>query len=90
MHKLKLTIEIEYTREKLLGELEQARQVAEKARNGSAMAMATLGKAKILGLVIDRREVGEVGAFDHLTDEELIEEAKKRAAALGLLPPKLN
>ena len=67
-----------------------ARQVAEKARNGSAMAMATLGKAKILGLVIDRREVGEVGAFDHMTDDELVEEAKKRAAALGLSPdPKL-
>ena len=54
------------------------------------MAMATLGKAKILGLVIDRREVGEVGAFDHMTDDELVEEAKKRAAALGLSPdPKL-
>ena len=67
-----------------------ARQVAEKARNGSAMAMATLGKAKILGLVIDRREVGEVGAFDHMTDDELVEEAKKRAAALGLPPPKIH
>jgi hypothetical protein len=90
LHKLKLTIEIEYTREKLLGELEHARQVAEKARNGSAMAMATLGKAKILGLIIDRREVGDVGAFDHLTDDELVEEAKKRAAALGLPPPKIH
>ena len=86
----KVAIEIEYTREKLLGELEHARQVAEKARNGSAMAMATLGKAKILGLIIDRREVGDVGAFDHLTDDELVEEAKKRAAALGLPPPKIH
>jgi hypothetical protein len=49
-----------------------------------------MGKAKILGLIIDRREVGEVGAFDHLTDEELVEETKKRAAALGLPAPKLN
>ena len=31
------------------------------------MAMATLGKAKILGLIIDRREVGDVGAFDNMT-----------------------
>jgi hypothetical protein len=40
-----------------LAELERARQVAEKAMNGSAMAMAmaTMGKAKILGLIIDRR-----------------------------------
>jgi hypothetical protein len=82
--------EIEYTREVLLAELENARSVAEKAKNGSAMAMATLGKAKILGLIIDRREVGEVGAFDNMTDEELVQEAKKRAAALGLSPdPKL-
>jgi hypothetical protein len=48
------------------------------------MVMATLGKAKILGLIVDRREVGEVGAFDHLTDEQLVEEAKKRAEALGI------
>ena len=72
-----------------MAELERARQVAEKAKNGSAMAMATLGKAKILGLIIDRREVGEVGAFDNHTDEQLIEEAQKRAALLGISPPKL-
>jgi hypothetical protein len=81
--------EVEYTREKLLGELEHARAVAEEAHNGSAMAMATMGKAKLLGLIIDRREVGDVGSFDNLTDEELVEEAKKRAKALGF-DPKLN
>jgi len=85
----RVAIEVEYTREKLLGELEQARQIAEQAKNGSAMAMATMGKAKILGLIIDRREVGEVGAFDNMTDEELIEEAKKRARRLGLAGPEL-
>ena len=51
------------------------------------MAMAALGKAKVQGLIVDRREVGEVGAFTSMTDEELLEEAKKRAAALGLPPP---
>ena len=56
----KYAAEVEYTREVLLAELENARSVAEKAKNGSAMAMATLGKAKILGLIIDRREVGDV------------------------------
>ena len=39
------------------------------------------------GLIIDRREVGDPGAFDGKTDEELMEEARNRAAALGLLPP---
>ena len=48
--------------------------------------MASLGKAKVQGLIVDRREVGEVGAFTSMTDEELLEEAKKRAAALGIFP----
>ncbi|MFZ1187829.1 MAG: hypothetical protein WAO16_02360, partial [Pseudolabrys sp.] len=59
---------------------------AKKARNGSAMMMASLGTAGSRTL-IDRREVGDPGAFDDKTDEELMEEAKRRAAALGLLPP---
>jgi hypothetical protein len=80
--------EVETTREKVLGELEEARQIAKRARNGSAMAMCSLGKAKVLGLIIDRRKNGDVGAFDGKTDEGLMEEARKRAAALGLLPPR--
>jgi hypothetical protein len=48
-----------------------------------------MGKAKILGLIIDRREVGDVGAFDGLTDEQLVEEAAKRARALGIGGPRL-
>ena len=76
-------------REKLLAELESARKVAEKAKNGSAMATATFGKAKILGLIIDRREVGDVGAFDHLTDEELVALAAKKARELGIAGPHL-
>jgi acyl-CoA reductase-like NAD-dependent aldehyde dehydrogenase len=82
--------EVEITREKILGELEEARQIAKKARNGSAMAMASLGKAKVQGLIVDRREVGVIGSFDGKTDEELMEEAKRRAEALGIIPPKLD
>jgi hypothetical protein len=67
--------------------LEEARQLALKHRQASAAVQASMGKAKILGLIIDRREVGNVGAFDDKSDEELMEEARKRAAALGLLPP---
>ena len=48
------------------------------------MAMASMGKAKVFGLIIDRREIGDPGAFDNMTDEELVEQAKKRASALGL------
>ena len=53
------------------------------------MATATLGKAKILGLIMDRREVGDVGAFDHLTDEELVALAAKKARELGIAGPHL-
>ncbi|MGA8954468.1 MAG: hypothetical protein WB503_03635 [Pseudolabrys sp.] len=53
----------------LLGELEEARQLALKLGQASAAVAATMGKAKIRGLIIDRREVGEAGAFDALTDE---------------------
>jgi hypothetical protein len=48
-----------------------------------------MGKAKILGLVIDRREVGDVGAFDGFPDEQLAEEAARRARSLGIAGPRL-
>ncbi|MGB7012133.1 MAG: hypothetical protein WBD97_17240 [Pseudolabrys sp.] len=51
---------------------------------------AAMAKAKLLGLIIDRREVGDVGAFDHLTDEELMREAEKKARELGLCVQPLN
>jgi hypothetical protein len=31
-----------------------------------------MGKAKILGLIIDRREAGDVGRFDSFTNEQLV------------------
>jgi hypothetical protein len=72
-----------------LGKFEKAFKVAEKARNGSAMTMATIGMARVLGMIIDRREVGEAGAFANYTDEQLIEDIRARAARLGLPAPAL-
>jgi hypothetical protein len=71
----------------LLGELEEERQLALKRGQASAAVQASMGKARVLGLIIGRREVGDVGAFDHLSDDELVEEAKRSAAKLGLLRP---
>jgi hypothetical protein len=48
-----------------------------------------LGELERARAIVDRRDVGDVGSFDNLTDEELVEEAKKRAKALGF-DPKLN
>ena len=80
-------VRAEVTVASVLDELEVARRLALKHRQASAAVQASMGKARILGLIIDRREVGEPGAFDSKTDEELMEEARNRAAALGLLPP---
>jgi hypothetical protein len=85
----RLTKEAEYTRERLLAELERAYEVGEAAESGSAMTSAVIAKARILGLIIDRREVGDVGAFDRLTDEQLVEEAARLARSLGFAGPRL-
>jgi hypothetical protein len=81
--------QIEYTRDSILAELEEARQMAIKLRNPSAAWQAAMAKAKILGPIIDRREAGDVGAFDALTDEELVALAAKKARELGLAGPQL-
>ena len=69
----------------LLGELEEARQLALKLGQASAAVAATMGKAKITGRIIDRREVGEAGVFDALTDEQLVEKAARLARSLGIV-----
>ena len=60
-----------------------------KRGQASAAVQCTMGKAKILGLIIDRREVGDVGRFDGFTDEQLVEEAARLARSLGLAGPRL-
>ena len=81
--------QIEYTRDALLSELEEARKLALKRGQPSAAVQASMGKAKLLGLIIDRREVGDVGAFDSWTDEELVKEATRLARSLGIAGPRL-
>jgi hypothetical protein len=69
-----------------LGKLEKAFAVAENIKNASAMAQAAIGMARVTGQIIDRREVGDVGAFSGHTDEELMRIASERAARLGIHP----
>jgi hypothetical protein len=71
------------------GDWQAARKLALKNRQAPAAVQASMGKARILGLIIDRREVGDPGAFDGFTDEQLVEEAAKRARALGIAGPRL-
>ena len=44
------------TLDSVVDELEEARQIAKQSGNAAAMVSATLGKAKVLGLVIDKQE----------------------------------
>ena len=84
----KTVTETQYTRERLLGYLEEAREIAIEKENPTGVTAATIGMARILGLIIDRREVGDVGAFDNMTDEELIAAAAKKARELGIAGPR--
>jgi hypothetical protein len=84
----KVVKQIEHTCDALLSELEEARKLALKRGQASAAVAATMGKAKILGLIIDRREVGNAGALDDMTDEELISAAARKASELGIAGPR--
>lgn len=44
------------TIDNVVNELEEARQIAKQSGNAAAMVSATLGKAKVLGLVVDKQE----------------------------------
>src|SRR2546430_14380275 len=54
----------EITIASLVDEFDEARQLALANAQASAAVSATLGKAKITGMVVDRAEVGKPGAFD--------------------------
>jgi hypothetical protein len=84
----KVVQQIEYTRDSILAELDEARKMAIELKNPSAAWQAAMAKAKLLGLVIDRREVGNVGPFDDMTDEELISAAARKARELGIAGPR--
>lgn len=85
----KTAAEFEVTRESLLDELEEARLLAIDKENPAAAATCSMGKARICGLIIDRREVGDAGAFDGHTDDQLIEDAVRHARSLGVAGPRL-
>lgn len=61
------------TVETIIAELEEARQLAKMKENPAAMAQATMGKAKVSGLIIDKQEVKKVDDFDRMSIDELRE-----------------
>lgn len=71
----------------ILAELEEARQLALKIAQPAAMVAASMGRAKLSGLVIDRSEVGKPGEFEDMDEARLRAFIAEETAELGLAPP---
>ena len=54
----------------IVRELDEDREVARSKGQASAMVSATMGKAKVLGLIVDRSEHA-VKSIDEMTEDEL-------------------
>jgi hypothetical protein len=61
----------EISEDSLLEELEQARLAALENQQASAAVAATMGKAKLCGMLVERKETGKPGDFDNMSVEEL-------------------
>ena len=84
------------TVDRILNEYEEARELAISQAKPEAMMAASEKKAKLVGLLVDRKEVGNVGDFEGMNDPaEIIarvsleagpQAAEAIAKALGLVP----
>jgi phage terminase small subunit len=55
----------------IIDELEEAREMGKITQQSSSMVSASMGKAKLLGLIVDRKEVTVHGMISAMTDVEL-------------------
>lgn len=86
---------VEVTIESLYGELEEARGIAIKEKQSSAAVSATMGKAKLAGLIVDKHKLSgtlqvitiTAKQLDTLTEDELaaLETAYPVLQKLGLI-----
>ena len=60
----------EVTIESLIAELEEARVLASKEGQAGPMVAASMGKAKLAGLLIDRKENGASGDFAKMSADD--------------------
>jgi hypothetical protein len=73
----------EVTVASLMKELDEDRELARQLKQPSAAIAATVAQAKLAGLIVDRKEVGQPGEFENMKAEELAEVLARDAAALG-------
>jgi hypothetical protein len=70
-HQLRTRTRHDYTVDTILGELDEARDAALPMMPAAAVS-ATLGKARILGMIVDRKEVGQPGDFGALDTTQAV------------------
>ena len=70
------------TVDKILTEYEEARKLAVKQEKPEAMLNASEKKAKLVGLLVNRTEVGNAGDFEQMTDISQILEKVRQEAGL--------
>ena len=71
------------TVETIVEELEEAREVAKENAQGAAMTAATMGKAKIVGLAVERSETGKPGDFTQANDSASIARSLLKQAGMN-------
>lgn len=73
----------EVTVQTILDELAEARNLALQNGQPAAAVAASMGRAKVRGLIIDRKETGRPGDFEAMSDNELDAFIAERADLIG-------
>jgi hypothetical protein len=74
--------------QKVLEKLDRAYDLAERMEQPSAMVAASMGLAKVAGLIVDKKEVGKPGDFTDVDDQSLDQFIMTEAKALGIVGQK--
>lgn len=72
------------TVETIAAQLDEDRAFAREAGQSAAAVTATVAKAKLLGLMIDRKESGQPGDFTAMDEQAVREVAAQQLEELGL------
>lgn len=68
----------------ILDELNQARLLAMQLEQPAAMVSASMGRAKVAGLIVDKSEHGKPGDFSRMSDDELERIARRGFSSAGI------
>ncbi len=75
---------VEVTVASILADLAEDRALARELGMVSVAVAASMGRAKVAGLIVERKELGDPGDFSRMNANELREHIAKEATELGL------